>query len=235
MACWSINDDGLKVDGDARPLNLKLTTPPTVGSGTASQIAFTPDSSHVVVTVKGVTAPATPGSIFVFPVEGGSVGQQPVISSIADIPSDFGFAFGESSSTILVSDPTFGGSVVNIDPTNLQTSEVQHTNSTLKAACWAAYSPVTKMGYTIDAGLPQFGEFDLQSGELKQIIPTDAAFKGAFDTVIDGATAYFIAASPSVGGFDLQQKKTVQNLDLQGVAGVDDRNFWQGIAMWPSS
>lgn len=234
VACWTIDNDHLTPDGDVRPLNLTLATPPAAGTGTASQITFTPDSSHVMVTVKGPTMPMKPGSIYLFPVENGNVGQQPVTSSIATVSVDFGFAFGESESSVLVSDPTFGGSVVNINPTTMQTSELKHTKSSLNASCWASYSPTTKMGYTTDAGLPQLGEFDLQTGELKQIIQTDAAFMGGFDTVFDGAIAYFIAAAPSVGAFDVQQKKTIQNLNLQGVPNVDDRNFWQGMAMWPS-
>lgn len=222
--------------GNVQPLGLNLTTPPTMNSGTVSQISFSPDSKNLVVAVKGPMSTMAPGPIFVFPVQDGAIAQ-PVKSTIADLPMPFGFTYGSSSDSILLSDPSFGGSLINIAPGTEMTTEVMHTDETgkLMASCWAAYSEKTGKGYLIDAGSPQFGEVDMMTGVVTDIFTTDAAFMGAFDTVVDEATAYFIAAAPSVGAYDVEQKKLVQNLNLTGVPGVDSRQWWSGMAMWSSS
>ena len=236
VACWK-NDAalGLCPIGEPRPLGLDLATPPLMTSATVSQISFDPDQLSVIVTSKGPAGSLTPGNIYVIPVNNGIVGQEVITSAIATIPAPFGFAFGPSNTSFLLSDPTFGGSVVNLNPPYLQTSELKHQKLSLNTSCWASYSPTTGMGYLTDAGLPQLGEMDMVTGELKDVFNTDDAFMGGFDTVIDGATAYFIAAVPSIGIFDVQQKKTIQNLDLTNATGVDDRQWWQGMAMWGSS
>ena len=235
LACWTLDNGQLRQDGEVRPLGLNTTTPPLNAPNTASQVSFSPDSQKVVVSVKGAAPPMTPGSLFVYPVESGGVSQTPVKSSIANIPDDFGFVFGEDSSRLLLSDPTFGGSIIELNPQTHVATEVKHTQSSLNASCWAAYSPATGLGYTFDAARPQIASFDFRSGDLMETIPTDPAFMSAFDAVIDGTSAYFIAGAPSIGIFDVQQKKTIQNLNLQGLPGIDDRRYWSGMAMWSSN
>ncbi|KAL9055375.1 MAG: hypothetical protein Q9162_003572 [Coniocarpon cinnabarinum] len=235
VACWKINNGQLCQNGDPRPLNLGyLNTPPVQNSGTVSQIQFSPDAQHLVVSVKGLMAAGTPGPVFIFPVLNDEIAQEPVRSTIADILMPFGFAFGSDSDRILLSDPTFGGSIVTIDPSTSMTSELQHTMSNLTAACWAAYSSTTKNGYLIDAGAPQMGEVDMTTGALLDVFQTDPAFVAAFDAIIDGSISYFLARAPSVGSFDVGQRSLVQNLDLANASGVDDRQWWSGLAMYPS-
>ena len=74
----------------------------------------------------------------------------------------------------------------------------------------------------------------MTTGATLGVLAIDAAFNGAFDSVIDGTTAYFLSAVASVGVFDVAKNATVQNLDLSGVTGVDSRQWWTGIAMYPA-
>lgn len=237
ITCFSVVDKhGLVPDGmGLRKLGLDATTPPLFGGpkGSGSDIRFSPDSKKLVATFKGDTAPATLAHIFVFDVsDEGEVAAEGPDDHASPLAAIFGFVFNPSDpSLMLITDAAFGGALVKLDYGTDSVSIVHIENSTMFAgSCWAAYSPSTGMGYLIDAGAPNFGKVDLQSGDLDGFITFSTELGGAFDTVIDGTTAYFLSAVSALGVLDVASGELLQRFEYSG----SERQFWTGMAMYPN-
>ena len=155
MACFTVSaEKGLSQLGDLRTLKkLHTKTPPSGPPDSASDILFNPSSSALVVTIKGNPGPpAVPGYIYAFAVNAGLVSVDPIISSPSALVLDYGFSFLGSDTSAIITDPTFGASIVNID-SSLTVTETHHTtipNQT--AVCWSAYSRHYGTAYAIDVG-----------------------------------------------------------------------------------
>ncbi|TKA50333.1 hypothetical protein B0A55_13125 [Friedmanniomyces simplex] len=118
VACFNADPlNGLKNLGALRSLGNAIheTTPPSGPPGSAAEISFNPESSAVFVSLKGNAGaiPKQPGFILAWPVEHGQIGDESVVSQIADIEMDFGFAFLPGS-RIFISDPSYGVSILEV-------------------------------------------------------------------------------------------------------------------------
>lgn len=236
VACFDVYEDsGLKPRGDLRSLapEIKQKTPPTGPPGTGSEISFNPDSSAVLVTVKGSAGPpAVPGYIVVFPVTDGYVGTTPVVSQISDLILDFSINFLGSNDRAMITDPSFGAAFVEIG-SDLSITETNHiVLPNQGASCWGAYSPQYDTAYVIDAGHTNITLLDPASGAIKGVISYEAGAKGGYDTVINREWLYTLTADSSVLVVHLEEHggKEVQKFPLANLGPVGD---WQGIAAWP--
>ncbi len=236
VACFDVSEfRGLKPRGSLRPLSeIKQHTPPTGPPGTGSQLSFNPDSSAILVTVKGSPGPpAAPGYLIVFPVNrNGDVGTNPVVSQIKDLILDFSINFLGSSSRAMITDPSFGAAFVSIG-SDLKVTETNHIVIPLQgAACWGVYSPRYDTAYVIDAGHPNITLLDPGSGTTKGVVTYDAAAKGGLDTVINRQWLYTLTGDDSVVVVQLEGNggKEVQKFSL---AKYGPARGWQGLAAWP--
>ena len=143
MACFTVSaEKGLSQLGGLRTLEkLHTTTPPSGPPDSASDIRFNPSSSALIVTTKGHPGPpAVPGYIYTFAVNDGLVSVDPIISSPSALILDYGFSFLGSDTSAIITDATFGASIVNID-SSLTVTETHHIAiPNQSATCWSAYS-----------------------------------------------------------------------------------------------
>lgn len=234
VACFDVNSSrGLKPRGSLRPLaGLKQHTPPTGPPGTGSEIAFNPSGTAILVTIKG--SPPSPGYIYAFPVSSsGDVSATPVVSQISDLILDFSINFLGSNNRAMITDPTFGASIVDIG-SDLKITETKHTVIPNQgAACWGVYSKRYDAAYVIDSGHPNITLLDPGSGAIKGVITYEAAAKGGFDTTLDREWMYVLTGDSSVVVVHLSGDggKQVQKFSLAKYGPVD---HWQGMAVWPA-
>ncbi|CAJ2503473.1 Uu.00g108670.m01.CDS01 [Anthostomella pinea] len=237
VTCFCVDAKrGLVPDGvGLRKLGLNSTTPVQfVGEkGSGSDIRFTPGSEKLVATFKGDNMPATLGHILVFDVSGqGEVATKGTDNQVSPLAAPFGFVFDPNEPDLmLISDINFGGVLAKLDYETNGASLVKVQNSsTFAASCWAAYSSGTNMSYLISAMAPNFGKVDPVSGDLGGFVTFPKSLGGAFDTIIDGTTAYFLSGTSAIGVLDVASGALLQSFDYSG----SDRHFWTGMAIYPN-
>ena len=242
VACFHADHaQGLTLLGGLRPLStLHQTTPPLGPPLTTSDIVFNPSSSALFATIKG-DAGATPpkvGAIYAWPVRGGEVAMHPVINNINTIPMDFSIDFLGSDDSALITDPSFGASIVEVEYPSLKIREEHHIIvANQGAACWGAYAPRFDAAYIIDAGHPNITVVDPESGAIKGVIKYDAKAKGGFDVAIDRTYMYIRTADSSVVVVDLEGSnhgKVSTQVQKYSLAKEGPVGHWQGMAVYPS-
>lgn len=242
VACFHVDPyHGLSADGGLRKLSSSIideSTPPTGPPGSAAQVLFNPDSSAVFATVKGDAGakPAKLGSLLAWPVSHGEISAaEPVVTQVKDLTMDFGFMF-LSESTIFLSDPSFGASILEVGSDLKATEKVHTVIPKQKALCWTQYEPSLNTLYAIDASSDNIWLLNAQTGALEadSIVATehgDSAMQGILDSAILNGKMYSLPATKGLLVFDLQEKKQIQFVDLSGFGETQD--YQQGMAVWP--
>lgn len=236
VACFMVSTEkGLVPVGGLRPLQKLLTnTPPSGPPDTASDILFNPNSSALLVTIKGNPGPpAVPGYIYAFAVNDGQISNEAVISSPSALILDYSLNFLGSGTSALITDPTFGASIVNVD-SDLTVTETHHTKIPDQGAvCWAAYSRHYSSVYVIDSDHTNITALDPVSGAIKGAIQYQSDALGGYDTIIDRQWMYVLSGANSVVVIDLEESggTAVQQfgIEQEGPAG-----HWQGMAVYPA-
>ena len=239
VACFSVSDQsGLSPVGSLHPLrDLHTQTPPTGFPDTVSNIEFNPSSTAIFVATKGHTGPpALPGTIYAFRVgSNGIVSKDPILSKKSDLIWDFSIEFLGSDNSALVTDPTFGVSIVSITP-GLELVEMHHTAIPFQAAaCWSTYSPRFDAAYVMDAGAPNITIVNPHDGSIKGVIQFEKTNPlGGYDVATDRDWLYFLAHDSSIIVVNLEGNggKETQRFSL-GSEGKP--NQWQGMAVYAGS
>ena len=146
---------------------------------------------------------------------------------------DFSMNFLDSGTSALVTDPTFGASIVNIAP-NLTVTEKHHTTIPNQGAiCWAAYSRHYGTVYVMDAAHANVTALDPVSGAIKGAIQFQADALGGLDTIVDRQWLYILSVANSVVVIDLEESggTAVQQFDI---AQTGPAGHWQGMAIYPA-
>ncbi|TKA62787.1 hypothetical protein B0A55_11911 [Friedmanniomyces simplex] len=212
VSCFRANPFlGLQATGPLRSLGNAIheTTPANGPPGTVSEIIFTPDSSAVMVLIKG------------------NAGATPPMHDL-DMFMDFGSVF-VSESRLFTADPSYGVSILQIDP-DLRVTEVVHNAvASEKAICWTAYDPDLNTVYGLDAGQPVIYMFNAATGALRGTISLMSSAGGVFDSAVLDNNLYALVTANGVSVVDLVEEREVQflNLTLFG-----DRANYQGMATW---
>ncbi len=237
VACFSVSgDSGLNPLGGLRRLkDFQAQTPPSGPPDTVSQITFNPSSTAVFVVVKGNPGPpAVAGSIYAFAVDSyGHVSDSPVISSPPKIVLELSINFLGTDASALITDATFGASIVTITP-ELKISESHHIVIPFQGAdCWAAYAPRYDAVYVIDTVNPNITVLEPATGNLKGTIQYEIDAKGGLDTTFDRQWLYVLTGDSSV-----------VVINLEGTGGTEVQHFsltsegqpghWQGMAVYPA-
>lgn len=224
---------GLKPVGGLRSVGKAIdeTTPATGPPGSASDIFFTPDSSAVLVTIKGDAGAMPPkqGYFATFPVNRGIVADKPILSQIPDILMQFSITWLDEH-RLLLSDPAYGVSILNVAK-DLQITELAHTKIPDETAiCWTNYDPALNMAYAIDVGRPYLTKINPSSGAMEGRINIDKNLVGMFDSSILNNKMYSLSGVNGVVVTDLVAEKQAQFLNL---TGFGERAHYQGMAVWP--
>lgn len=236
ISCGSFSGLGVAAMDTLRVFDLKQTTPPVGPTNTVSHAFFSNDEKTLFTTVKGDPAVNNTGFLAAFSVIdacGGtrqnkapsrSVSQQAVNSSPNGTAVLFGSSTIPGSSDIFVTDASFGGAVLSIDPkTDIATLKGKGTVDGQKATCWATVSAATSTAFVADVAVNRLVEMSL----------TDASVLGQIDLSANGdpglidlraAGKFVYALSPGNGTsqaavtvVDSVKKQQVQHFQLQAL------------------
>ena len=181
------------------------------------------------------STPPTPGSIVGFHVEHGVVSSEPIATKIEDLLMEFSAIF-VSTSRMLVTDPSFGISILELGG-DLVFNEVVHTIvPKQKAICWTEADFTLGTAYGIDAGLNKIWKFDVETGAKTGAIKItgdgNPANVGLFDSAIDMKNNVMystINGGNGVVAVDLKKEQQIQFLDL---SSFGNRQFYQGMVIY---
>jgi len=243
VACFHADHaKGLTPLGGLRPfpVSLNQTTPPTGPPMTASDIVFNPSSTALFATIKGdaMATPPKSGYIYAWPVHDGEVATEPVTNSLAALKMDFSIDFLGRDTSALITDPSFGASIVEVAYPSLEITELHHIVVPNQiAACWGAYAPRFDAAYIIDAGNTNITVVDPESGVMKGVIKLEMSAKGGFDTNIDRTWMYVLTGDSSVVVVDLEGSnpgKVAAQVQKYDLASEGVKGHWEGMAIYPS-
>ncbi|OQU96621.1 hypothetical protein CLAIMM_02674 [Cladophialophora immunda] len=205
VSCSSFSKKGLSAMDSLRSFDLVQTTPPVGPTNTVSQLFFSEDESRLFATVKGNPAVNNTGFFSVFSVEGGSWHSKASLSTMDTRSSPAGTAvlFGSQNiagtSNVFVTDASFGGAVVSVDPTSGTASTVaKQVIAGQSATCWATISPVTGTAFVADVGVNRLVEMSLTDASIVSILDLSAnGDPGLID--LKAAGNFIYALSPGNG------------------------------------
>lgn len=174
-------------------------------------------------------APVYPGAIVGWPISDGRVSEQSVTNKISDIFLDFGATWLDDT-RLFISDPAFGVSILHVGE-DLKITEQAHTVIAAQSAiCWTAYDPNLNTAYAPDASRTKIFTIDPGSGALTGTINVDSNLGGVLDSAISNSRMYSLVDVNGVTVTDLEQRKTVQFLNL---TSFGNRAEYTGMALWP--
>lgn len=209
---------------------IQETTPANGPPGSASEISFSPDSSALVVTIKGIPGTRM-GSTLVYGIdEWGNVKRDPKVSQFANVALPFGFQFFSDRTFYLV-DPSFGVALMTINDDLTVTQTIHEPVTGMKAICWSAADLSANVAYAIDAGLNQVFTFDANNLAQTTSIPITQpdGDAGIFDSTVGDGKLYALGSAAGVVVIDVASKTQTGFIDLSQVA---PRQYLDGMAYW---
>jgi len=150
LRCYTYSSTGLSaISGSDRSFGLALTTPPVSHTGPA-QIAFTPDGSALIISIKGLNPP-----VYLYTFSSGIVGATAVKSANNGMVN-FGFTFDVDGTVVLVDAAPYANGSGVIYLTYTSASITFTTNNYFliqneQAACWVQRSSGTGHFYISNA------------------------------------------------------------------------------------
>lgn len=200
VSCASYSGKGL---GDMSPLtafNLNQTTPPSGPLNGVAQTFFSDDETRLITTVKGDPTKNDTGYVSVLPIENfySYSGSHDTKSSPNGTAVLFGSTAIPGTSTIFVTDASFGGAVLQVNPFTDEVSLVsKQAIEGQKATCWAAYSKARGSVFVTDAALNHIVEMSAEDAQIVSTINLTNGDPGLIDLGISGR--YIYALSPGNG------------------------------------
>jgi len=221
VSCSSFSRNGLGAMDNLRSFDLVQTTPPVGPTNTVSQVFFSEDESRLFATVKGNPAVNDTGFFSVFPVQNGhwqqaaSLATKDIRSSPAGTAVLFGSGTIPGTSSVFVTDASFGGAVLSIDSnSNVASTVAKQAISGQKATCWVAISPATGSAFVTDVAVNRLVEMSLTDASILSITDLSAdGDPGLIDLRAGGNFVY--ALSPGNG----TTPAAVTVLDVSGGQG----------------
>ncbi|PQE33495.1 3-carboxymuconate cyclase protein [Rutstroemia sp. NJR-2017a WRK4] len=237
VSCFSADPKkGLQAVGGLRQIALNQTTPPVGPTGTASDIIFNPASNNLLVSLKGT--PTTTGTFISYPVtstpHNHSISTTAIISQPPQIHISFGMSF-ISASSLLVTDPSHGASLMSISSSTHQLTETHSIPVAGQGAiCWSVFNPSLNEVYLMDVSHPNITAVDAQTGAIKRVLEQDASTLGSLDAELAGgrngnAFLYVLKASGMVTVAETKRGVVKQTLDLNGLGSG---KTLMGLAIW---
>ena len=180
----------------------------------------------------------TPGYIYSYPVEwDGSIATEPIVSRPSELALDFSINFLGEDSRAVITDPSYGASLVDITP-SLEfsvTTKVPVTGQ--KAICWSVYSARFDTIFIFDGNTTTITLLDPWSGAIKGTIDgaadtvanLDAKANEQYLYVLNGAA--YVSVIDNTGLTQGDMPKEIQNFDLSSLGSPQGH---QGLAIYPS-
>jgi hypothetical protein len=219
ISCTSFSSKGLGKMDALRPFDLGQTTPPVGPFNTVSQAFFSSDETVLFTTVKGNPPANNTGFLSAFPVNSASACAGAIaslsMSETRSTPAGTAVLFGSQpvpgSTSLFVTDASFGAAVLAVDSNNQATVVGKGTIADQAATCWATISDVTGSAFVTDVAVNHIVEMSITDASI--ISSTDLSANGdlgLIDLVSGGNFVY--ALSPGNGTI----KAAVTVLDVSG-------------------
>jgi len=237
VACFSTDHaKGLTPLGGLRPITLAgQTTPPVGPPNTVSDIVFNPSQTALIVTVKGNGV--TPGYIYAYPVSHGSISWTPTISRPSELAIDFSISFLGSDHKAVITDPSYGASLVDIDDNFVFTVSKKIPIAGEAAVCWSQYSARFNTIFIMDGGVTNITLIDPETGAIKGLAVQSAAGAGSLDSKLDQTYLYVLKGAPLIGVSDvlgLNEGKLPVEIQSFDLSSLGSRQGFQGLSIYPS-
>jgi hypothetical protein len=205
VSCSSFSEKGLGAMDGLRSFDLNQTNPPVAPMNTVSQLFFSEDESRLFATVKGDPTVSKPGFFSVFPVEGGSWHSTSKLSTneIRSSPEGTLVLFGSQdipgTSNVFVTDASFGGAVVAVDPTtNVASTVAKQEVVGQGATCWVTISSATDTAFVTDVAVNRIVEMSLTDASIVSMLDLSSnGDPGLID--LKAAGNFIYALSPGNG------------------------------------
>ena len=205
VSCSSFSSKGLSAMDGLRSFDLVQTTPPVGPTNTVSQLFFSEDEASLFATVKGDPTVNNTGFFSVFPVNRGSWHSSTSLAlhDTRSSPSGTAVLFGSAdipgTSNVFVTDASFGGAVIAVDPaTNTASTIAQQEIADQMATCWVTISSVTGTAFVTDVLVNRLVEMSLTDASIVSIL--DLSSNGDLGLIDLKAVGNFIyALSPGNG------------------------------------
>lgn len=219
ISCTSFSSHGLGKMDALRPFGLGQSTPPVGPFNTVSQAFFSNDESVLFTTVKGNPPANNTGFLSAFSVSpasacGGaisSLSRSETRSSPAGTAVLFGSAASPDSTSLFVTDASFGAAVLAVDSSNKAILTGKGVIADQSATCWATISAVTGNAYVTDIAVNRIVEMNTRDASI--ISSTDLSSNGGpglTDVTSGGNFIYALSAGNGT------TKTAVTVLDVSG-------------------
>ena len=200
---FSVSKAGLlPIPASWRPLGLPQTTPASGPAGSLSDIAFSPDSSLLYVSVKGNPATGAAGFIATYKVSGSGAAAT-LGTAIKTEPAGSVLPFSltpvPNSRTVVYTDPASGYGVASFNADGSLGDSAHYAIPGQGANCWSEYSATTGNYYLSDPGAKYINEVSV-SGVTSTLVKQYPAF-GPLDLAISGNYIYVL--SPKLTGIEV--------------------------------
>jgi hypothetical protein len=180
----------------------------------------------------------TPGYIYSYPVEwDGSIATKPVVSRPSELALDFSINFLGEDSRAVITDPSYGASLVDITPSLEFSVAAKVPIAGQSAICWSVYSASFDTIFILDAGVTNITLLDPWSGAIKGTIDGAADTGGNLDAKANGQYLYVLNAAAYVSVIDNtgltrgDMPKEIQSFNL---SSLGSRQGYMGLAIFPS-
>ncbi|KAH8895516.1 hypothetical protein GQ53DRAFT_856173 [Thozetella sp. PMI_491] len=238
ITCFDVTPSGLVVKGQNLPLPIHQTTPPDGPQNTTSDIVFNPSESALFVTIKSEPDPTKgtqPGWFLAYSVHpGGVVSTTPVVSRPPELHGQFSMSFLGRDSRAVVSDLTFGASIVDISPSLVVTEEIIVNTPNEQLACWTVYDPSHDSIYVMDGGMDNITVVNPGSGEVRYQLEGVSGSNGVFDAKQDRDFLYTLLGIQKIAVYNLTGSPAVKPTLLQvlDLSSLGNRRGWEGLALF---
>ncbi|KEF54629.1 uncharacterized protein A1O9_09071 [Exophiala aquamarina CBS 119918] len=204
VSCATFSKQGLDPFDDLRSFGLVQSTPPVGPTNSVSQLFFSEDQTMLFATVKGDPAVNATGFFSAFPVQnaagwpgkgGASLATMDTRSSPAGTAVLFGSANIPGTSSVFVTDASFGGAILSVNPANGQATLVaKQTIDGQAATCWVTISRMTGSAFVTDVLRSRIVEMDVTNASILSITDLSATGSPGFLDLISAGFAIYVLA-----------------------------------------
>jgi hypothetical protein len=179
----------------------------------------------------------TPGYIYTYPVSHGSISWTPLVSRPSELAIDFSISFLGSDHKAVITDPSYGASLVDIDDNFVFTVSKKIPIAGEAAVCWSQYSARFNTIFVFDGGVTNVTLIDPETGAIKGLAVQSAAGGGSLDSKLDQTYLYVLKGAPLItvsdvlGLNDGKLPVEIQSFDL---SSLGSRQGFQGLSIYPS-
>lgn len=201
VSCASFSPRGLGPAEETLKFELQQTTPPVGPTNTIAQVFFAANDSRLITTVKGDPMTNKTGFLSVLPFNDSHSSSFHTRDTRTSPPGTavlFGGVNAPGPHDLLLTDASFGATLLKLDPATDKISVQQKTIiNGQQATCWAAYSEARESFFLTDVAVNRLIELGADGSEIISSLDLNSGDPGLTDIQVSGRFVY--ALSPGNG------------------------------------